>query len=324
MEIIILPIPHLRQRGVPHSLLHGIDMMVLERETERGRQRQKISAPNEPVVHARDEARNPHLPLFLAPTPLSSVPRTRSPREASSLSTQASQGHRIKRETFGLGFFSDNVKFPLSKKIRERTRRSEKLFSHSPTHRRRDLRIIGIFPLREDPPGERRRESEREIHSQAMLKSTTGPRGTWKKFLPPPDRISTISRADRAIVGTHTHTRSPAAPSLWLAKERALLGGRRAVDFTLVTTIIVIVIVAMDAEMELLLRWNRSGDGLFCRWNRSGDGLFCRSGWRWNRKLKREEKSTAVRMKEGRNPGLWELFLLKMVDLFLFLSLSRW
>jgi hypothetical protein len=72
------------------------------------------------------------------------------------------------------------------------------------------------------------------------------------------------------------------------------------------------------------------GDGIVIEMDCSGDGivlqmeLFWRWGWRWNRKLKREEKSTAVRMKEGRNPGLWELFLLKMVDLFLFLSLSRW
>jgi hypothetical protein len=43
------------------------------------------------------------------------------------------------------------------------------------------------------------------------------------------------------------------------------------VDFTLVTTIIAIVIVAMNAEMELLLRWIVLEMESFCRWNCSGD-----------------------------------------------------
>ncbi|KAF1817982.1 uncharacterized protein K489DRAFT_136806 [Dissoconium aciculare CBS 342.82] len=123
-----------------------------------------------------------------------------------------------------------------------------------------------------------------------MQKSTTGPRGTWKKFLPP-DRISTISRADRAIVGTHTHTRSPAAPSLWLAKERALLGGRRAVDSTLVTIIVVIVTVAMGVEMGIEME-------LFWRWNRSADGIVLKMGMEMEPETqKREEHS---REDEGR------------------------
>jgi hypothetical protein len=199
--MIILPLSHLRQREVPHSLIHGTDIKVLEGESRS----QPLMNPSY-MLETRKETpacRSFSLRL-LSPV----LPRPGQRDRLLFFPSKQAKGIDPKWEILGVGFFSPQRQISALEKTRERIRRDEKLFSHSPTHRRRDLRTIGIFPLGTDPPGER----ERERSTARQCKSRRPVRGEHGRNSSPRTECLRFHEGGRIVVGTHTRTPPPRFP----------------------------------------------------------------------------------------------------------------